>query len=87
MPSCSECNKSKSTDSTSTFEGQVIHPYYDDFTDEVRISAEAVEEEPVTFKLFVSYPEEWTTVKFERAKNHFKDFELNSIYKSHASEE
>lgn len=44
-------------------------------------------EEPVTFNFFVSCPETWERKKFERAKNHFRDFELNSVYKSHSSEE
>lgn len=87
VPSCDACNKIKMTESFDSYEQQTIHPYYDDFTDEVWIKAHLVEEEPIIFEIFVDKPTSWDIKKYMRAQKHFKDFNLNGIYKSYSAEE
>ncbi len=86
IPSCSDCNKEKLTEIFRSREDETIHPYYDDFTDEVWIKARVVEEEPVTFEFYVGKPKKWDLEKYRRAKHHFEVFGLNDLYKPHACE-
>ena len=86
IPACSDCNKDK-TDNIATCRGdETIHPYYDDFNDEVWIKAELVEDNPVSFEFYTQKPERWDETKYFRAKTHFEKFGLNKLYKPYASE-
>lgn len=86
IPACSDCNTEKSS---TTFHGrteETIHPYYDDFTDEIWIRAKLIESDPITFEFFVDKPESWDKIKYMRACTHFKQFDLNELYKPYACE-
>lgn len=86
IPACSDCNKDK-TDNIATWRGdETIHPYYDDFNDELWIKAELVEDNPVSFQFYTQKPERWDETKYFRAKTHFEKFGLNKLYKPYASE-
>ena len=87
VPSCSDCNLGKLAASHSIEEEQSIHPYYDDFTDEVWIMAKLIEEEPIAFAFYAGEPQSWDDKKIERVKNHFKEFKLDEVYKSYSGEE
>lgn len=86
IAACADCNKVKSNNIIESREKETIHPYYDDFNDNVWIKARIIEEIPIGFNFFVSKPENWTEEKFKRAKNHFKVFKLNHLYAAHASD-
>ena len=86
IPCCSDCNKDKLDESFQSRETETIHPYYDDFNDEVWLKAILVEQEPVSFEFFVHKPESWEELKYARAKNHFEVFALNNLYKPYAAE-
>lgn len=86
IPSCSDCNKDKLTDSFVQREEEIIHPYYDDFASSVWLKARVVKGEPVTFEFYVVKPEDWDDIKYKRACNHFKVFGLNDLYKPYACE-
>lgn len=87
VPSCKDCNEgSKSDISHNTIEEQTIHPYYDDFTDEIWIKAKLIEEEPIIFEFYVDSPKSWDSIKAERANNHFREFKLDVMYRVYASE-
>lgn len=87
VPSCCSCNKVKLGGNFCSREEETIHPYYDDFTTEKWIVAKMIEKDPVAFEFEVKCPSNWDDIKKERAQNHFKQFELNKLYKPHASEE
>jgi hypothetical protein len=86
LPSCSDCNKAKQTKIITSREEETIHPYYDDFNDEVWIKANIIEEFPIGFNFNVYKPASWTDEKFKRAVNHFDTFHLNALYSSHAAD-
>lgn len=87
IPACSDCNHDKLESTFQNRKEETIHPYYDDFTDETWIMAKMVEEEPITFEFNVDYPKSWSDIKYQRAKNHFEEFNLNELYKPYACEE
>lgn len=87
VPSCSDCNHDKLSETFNSYNEETIHPYYDDFTDAVWIKAKLIEEDPVTFEFYVDFPKEWECIKYERAKKHFEKFNLNDLYKLQACEE
>lgn len=86
IPACSDCNKDKTDDIASCRGEETIHPYYDDFNDEVWIKAKLVDEIPVSFEFYTEKPKRWDETKYCRAKTHFKKFSLNKLYKPYASE-
>lgn len=87
VPSCRDCNADKLDDDFCCREEETIHPYYDDFSNEKWIVAKMIEKDPIAFEFEVKCPSNWDDIKKERAQNHFGKFELNKLYKPHASEE
>ena len=87
IPVCSECNKNKKARDFLSRDEEIIHPYYDDFTDEKWITADMIEGEPIAFEFDVKCPENWEETKKKRAHKHFDEFKLNKLYKSYAAEE
>lgn len=86
IAACSDCNKAKSSKIITTGENETIHPYYDDFDDEVWIKVNIIEAFPIGFIFEVCKQKSWTEEKFKRAKNHFDILKLNRLYSVHASE-
>lgn len=87
VPCCTDCNNLKKDDILNDRIDEIIHPYYDDFTDEKWIVAKMIEEEPVAFEFGVKCPQNWNEVKRRRAEKHFEKFALNKLYMPYASEE
>lgn len=87
VPSCYECNKAKATVSADTRVNETIHPYYDDFDDEVWVKAEVIESRQVGFNYYTYKPNNWSSEKYNRAKKHFDTYKLDKLYSSHAAEE
>ncbi len=86
VPCCSECNKNKLDKVPYSREMETIHPYYDDFDDQVWIKAIINEQDPLSFEFYACKPEGWSELKYKRAKNHFITFGLNELYKPYAAE-
>ena len=86
IAACFECNKAKRAKVITSREEETIHPYYDDFGDEVWIKANIIERFPIGFNFMVNKPDSWTDEKFKRAENHFITFHLSTLYSSHASD-
>lgn len=89
VPSCSDCNKIKDNIEFTSRDEEVIHPYFDDFTQEKWISAQVIPngEEPIAFAYKVSCPDAWDKTRKTRALNHFDVFKLARVYAFEASEE
>lgn len=87
IPSCQDCNKTKSETIPSCSEEETLHPYYDDVESFVWIKARLNESIPVAIEFYVDPPEQCDPILMERMKYHFSSFNLASLYSSHAAEE
>lgn len=85
VPSCNHCNTSKSDKRFNNKEEQVLHPYFDDYSDAQWIYAKFVEEK--SFIFYCNPPKEWDSIKKERLKSHFKTFKLAENYAPMAAQE
>ena len=86
IPCYSDCNKDKLDALFESREKETIHPYYDDFDDDVWLKAILIEQDPLSFKFFTCKPEYWSEIKCKRVENHFEVFHLNELYKPYAAE-
>lgn len=87
VASCSNCNTKKNSLIFASREEELIHPYYDDFDDEIWLKCKVEYGEDILFSFFVDKPLSWSEEKYHRAKNHFDKLELNKLYQAHAAEE
>lgn len=86
IPVCSNCNKEKLDEVSLDKRSMIIHPYYEDFDDDIWIKAMLIEDEPVAFEFYTEKPDNWNEEKYIRAKKHFVMFNLNELYKPYAAE-
>ncbi len=87
VPACPHCNHSKHAAVPDTEEEQTIHPYYDDFDDEVWLAAFVSEIEPIAITYDVIEPAGWGAIKIARARKHFVTHELSDLFISRAGTE
>ena len=87
VASCSDCNKKKLTTVFKTREEELMHPYYDDFDDEIWLKTKVIYVDEVVFRFYAEKPATWSQEKYKRAKNHFEKLGLNSLYVAHCGEE
>lgn len=87
IPSCSDCNKTKKSSFPNNSVEQTLHPYFDNLETESWIKAEVINYSPISFHFYVDCPSQWTQLQKDRAKNHFKVFNLNYLFMSNANEE
>ncbi|HIP49220.1 MAG TPA: hypothetical protein EYG92_09690 [Lutibacter sp.] len=80
VPSCKDCNTGKSTSYATTKEGQTLHPYYDDFTDEQWLFAKVLKTSPVSIKFFINTPNNWDDISKSRVDVHFIDYDLGKRF-------
>ena len=87
IPSCQDCNKTKSEDIPINSEQETLNPYYDDVEGFTWVKAKLTESIPVSIEFYVDPPRNCDEVLKERLKHHFSTFNLASLYSSHAAEE
>lgn len=87
IPSCQDCNKTKSEKIPRNSEQETLHPYYDDVESFSWVKAQLEESIPVVVEFYVDPPQNCDGVLKERLKHHFRAFELPALYSSHAAEE
>ncbi len=88
VPACSDCNKIKSVDVPTSAEEQTIHPYYDhDIENEQWLFAKILRSSPVSIQFFANPPEHMDDILKDRIKEHFKVFDLASLYASQSGVE
>lgn len=87
IPSCSDCNKVKNNDFPKSENNQLIHPYYDDVSQEQWLFAEVLEGSPVGIRFYVGEDINFTATIKTRIKKHFKDLKLGALYSSQAGTE
>lgn len=78
VPSCSDCNKGKSSSFATTVGQQTIHPYYDHtrFFSERWIVAYISRSNPPTASFHCAPPPGWSDSDKQRVHTHFKDHKL-----------
>lgn len=83
VPACIKCNKNKRTEVPEDRAQEIIHPYYDDFDDEVWLVADINIDagEPFGFSFYVFKPDSWSEEKYQRAENHLKVFKLKRLFR------
>lgn len=89
VPACIKCNKNKTSETPETRNQETIHPYYDDFDDEVWLKADICIDagEPFGFSFYVDSPESWDDEKCQRAENHLYVFKLKKLFRVLAARE
>jgi hypothetical protein len=87
VPSCSDCNHSKSTHQPTSSAEEALHPYYDVIDDARWLFANVVEEQPASVSFFADPPNHWDTTKRARVIRHFDSLGLARLYTSQASDE
>lgn len=88
VPACDTCNKGKGSSVYKTKKSQPLHPYFSPshFYRTDWIKANVLKTIPLSFIFYADPPEDWSPTDQERAKNHFKDFDLGNKYSVNASQ-
>lgn len=87
IPACADCNKSKFTTFPKQADQQTIHPYFDNYTQEMWLYAEVVEISPPALRFRADAPTHWALVDRQRVKRHFEVFKLGRLFTSNAGNE
>ncbi|MBW4028864.1 MAG: hypothetical protein HIU93_15975 [Acidobacteria bacterium] len=87
VPCCFDCNKAKFTKFPKTANQQTIHPYFDNYTQDVWLRAEVIQKTPPALRFYADGPQHWSLVDRERVKRHFDVFRLAELFTSNAGNE
>lgn len=87
IPACSYCNKEKLQDIPTCAEEQTLHPYYDNFEDELWLCAEVVQTNPAALHYYAAPPNTWDDIKAARVRHHLAVFKLAALFGSNAGSE
>ncbi len=87
VPSCQDCNKSKTDKIFNNLHETILNPYFDDINNDVWLVASIVKDSENDFIMTYNIikPDSWGKDLYERVKNHFNVFNLNKLYSSHAA--
>ncbi len=85
--SCKDCNKAKSTQSPEIAATAVLHPYFDDVSDQTWLRARVIEADVCAVTFRVKHRDEWCDEKNARLKAQFKTLGLNRLYSNQAARE
>ncbi len=86
IPACADCNKIKDTYQPSISEEEIIHPYYDDISNQQYLYASLEETTPPSINFYIKLSDPASIIE-KRLKKHFSLFKLNELYTSNAAEE
>lgn len=84
VPACTWCQGAKMEYYPTTVGGQLLHPYFDDFDQDIWLAAEVVVGSPAAFRYRATPPVNWTKDKKERVASHLKELKLSSLFGSNA---
>ena len=87
IPSCTDCNRAKSTHSPKNPEEEGMHPYYDDIEEDIWLKALVVHSSPPVVEYYVEPVCSWSDLLKRRVKNHFSSLSLAKLYTSQAAVE
>lgn len=87
IPACADCNKAKLAKFPKQADQQTIHPYFDDYTQEMWLHAEVIEMSPPALRFRADAPSHWAPVDRQRVERHFEVFKLGRLFTSNAGNE
>jgi hypothetical protein len=87
VPSCQDCNKAKGSTVPTTPEDGTLHPYFDDIDTQRWLTAAVVNTAPAAVLFNINRPAVWDDILFARVRQHFRLFNLASLYSGHAADE
>ncbi|MCW2277658.1 HNH endonuclease [Heliophilum fasciatum] len=87
VPACRDCNTIKGNKQFSCYEDTHLHPYYDDLGNEIWLEAIVKKTSDIVVLYKVKKPDSWNESLFQRMKNHFDLFDLNTIFSLQAVDE
>ena len=85
--SCKDCNQAKGTQAPTTAADAVLHPYFDDVSDQTWMRARVIETDVCSVLFCVKQRDEWDDDKNARLKAQFETLGLNKLYASQAAQE
>jgi hypothetical protein len=86
IPSCADCNKIKDRYKPEKPEEEIIHPYYDDISNQQYLFALVEKTTPASINFYIKQSNPINIIE-QRLKKHFSLFALNELYASNAAEE
>lgn len=87
VPACTPCNKNKLSDYPTNRKEETLHPYYDNIENDNWLKCELLSVKPMLFNFYVDPDPHWNLLLQNRTKNHFENFNINKLYKTHAAQE
>ena len=87
VPACKDCQDNKGAYLPLNYDGQLLHPYYDDKTNVVWLKAEVVCQRPAAFKYSVDNSSLQLGEDRRRICNHFDMFKLAVLFSVNAADE
>lgn len=87
LPVCSRCNHMKGSKFTGSIEELALNPYFDDFGDDVWLTARVEHKSPGVAVFVPDPPSHWDPAYTSRIVKHFESLNLQEIYGSCASQE
>ncbi len=82
LPSCQDCNKTKTQAVPGLAAEETLHPYFDDVESAVWLMARVIEVSPAALFFYPAPPNVWSTTLQRRVKHHFRVFKLRKAYAS-----
>lgn len=87
VPACAECNFVKRSLVAAQQNQQTLHPYFDNCDDAPWLKAVVYNSSPASVGFSVQAPPQWTQLKADRVREHFRVFALADLYASHSGVE
>lgn len=84
VPSCVWCQGNKAEYFGTTKDQQLLHPYFDNFEDQIWLGCEVIESNPAGFRYFPLEPAAWDATKHSRVAAHFRELELGALFSANA---
>ncbi len=85
IPSCQDCNKTKTQTVPTLASEETIHPYIDDIDGRIWLRARVVEVSPAALFFYADPSTAWSLTLQRRVKSHFRVFKLRKAYASEAA--
>jgi len=84
IPSCSDCNKWKSTRQGETATDEILHPYFDVVDDDTWLFGNIVPGNPPGMTFYAKPPDGWPNTTKLRVMSHFNALRLGELFSSQA---
>jgi 5-methylcytosine-specific restriction endonuclease McrA len=84
VPACEWCQGEKMEYFPTTAGEQLLHPYYDDFDQDIWLEAKVVAGSPAAFRYSTAPPKNWSKEDKSRVAVHLKKLNLTTLFSSNA---